>query len=65
MELTLFIVIITFILVGVIVYLFFPENYLKFRGKEINDRDIGILKVQAVLLFFVMIFFIMMFIKTL
>lgn len=65
MELTLFIVIITFILVGVIVYLFFPENYLKFRGKEINDRDIGILKVQAVLLFFVMIFFIVMFIKTL
>jgi len=65
MELTLFIVIITFLLVGVTVYLFFPENYLKFRGKEINARDIGILKVQAVLLLFVMIFFIGMFIKTL
>lgn len=65
MELVLFIVIITFLLVGVIVYLFFPENYLKYREKDINARDVEILRVQGVLLLFVMIFFIVMFIKTL
>jgi len=65
MEDILFIIINLFLIIGAVVYIFFPKKYLKYREKAISKRDIIILRIQGVFLLCVMVFLVLMYIKNL
>lgn len=65
MEIILFIVLTLILLFGIIICLFFPKKYLKYRDKDFNKRDIELVRVQGVLLLFLELFFIVMFFRSL